>query len=74
MGNQREAAMKNYLLLCLLFSFYIFTNNLFPQEWKIPNKLSASFNGSIIIIYTLRKGCGADYSTFQNILTIIYFP
>jgi len=41
--------MKNYLLLILLFSLYIFTYNLFPQEWKIPAKLSASINGSIII-------------------------
>jgi len=40
--------MKNFLLLALLFSLYIFTNNLFPQEWKIPDKLSASINGSII--------------------------
>jgi len=40
--------MKNCLLLALLFSLYIFTNNLFPQEWKIPAKLSASINGSII--------------------------
>ena len=41
--------MKNYLLLSLLFSLYIFASNSFPQEWKIPNKLSASINGSIII-------------------------
>jgi murein DD-endopeptidase MepM/ murein hydrolase activator NlpD len=40
--------MKNYLLLGLLFSLYIFVSNSFPQEWKIPGKLSASINGSII--------------------------
>jgi len=26
---------------------------------------------TVVIIYTFRGGCGADYSTFQNILTII---
>ena len=40
--------MKNCLLFGLLFSLYIFTHNLFPQEWKIPAKVSASINGSII--------------------------
>ena len=43
------------------------------------NKLVAHINyykqiEFVIIIYTFRGGCGADYSTFQNILTITYFP